>query len=106
MATDTEQITSKRDDIHHQQTSRLKASSKPNSSNDDHTMVSMDAERTQSKDTIKQEGATENIKRPKKMRLDKPPHTTRRNPWDDAPHSTQKWERLGDNQSDPPLHIR
>jgi hypothetical protein len=40
-------------------------------------MVSMDAEGTQSKDTTKQEDATEGIKRPKKMRLDKPPEKTR-----------------------------
>jgi hypothetical protein len=38
-------------------------------------MANMDAERTQSKDTTKPEDATDRIKRPKKMRLDKPPDT-------------------------------
>jgi hypothetical protein len=73
--TDAGQITSKRDDIKSQQTPRHNVSSNPNSSNDDYTMDSVDEERTQNKDTIKPEDTTASLKRPKKMRLDKPPYT-------------------------------
>jgi hypothetical protein len=73
--TDAGQITSKRDDTKSQQTPRHIASTNSNNSNDDHEMISVEAERTQNKDTTNPEDTTTSLKRPKKMRLDKPPDT-------------------------------
>jgi len=74
--TDAGQITSKRDDTKTQRKPRQIASTNPNNSNDDHEMISVEAERIQNKDTTNTENTTTSIKPPKKMRLDKPPDTT------------------------------